>query len=329
MSLVTGSRHLLSIDDLGRSEIESLLDTADTLLRAVRGQKVLNLLDQQILVSLFYQPSLRTELSFQSAMLRLGGRTIALCDHDKNTASYRNPEALADVARTVSGYCNAVVIRHPKVGAPRDLADFSTVPVVNAGDGIGPGAEHPTQALVDLMTIRQCFGRLDDLTILMIGELHSRAARSLMFGLTKFDENSIYQCYPEGYGPSKVEEERLISAGVEIQRVEHPTAVIHESNVLYHCGTRDAPETYDPTCFGLNASDLPGGNPSMIVMHPLPRRHSDVAPDIDDLPQACYFRQARNALPLRMAVLLDRLIPEGMHALRYNADEAIIARSEA
>ena len=303
------SASLLSIGDLSRERTEQLLDRAQEMQQTVASRGQLSVLKDRVLTTLFFQPSTRTLLSFQAAMWRLGGHVLNFTDIDRAGTGYRRVESLADIARVVDGYTDATAIRHSEAGIAHEFAAYSRAPVFNAGDGMGAGSEHPTQALVDLFTIRQAIGRLDEVTVLMIGELQSRAARSLLRAFAKFKAVTVYTFYPEKYYLTPEEHTELVSHanGPWIERVAGAKDVINEVDVVYHCGTRKDPPDYRPDDFSVTTGMIDGARDSLIILHPLPRGPTDIAPELDGRPCALYFRQAQNGLPVRMALLASTI----------------------
>lgn len=295
--------NLLAISDLDRARIECILDRAAEFSESgPTSWRQTDFLDR-ILVSVFFQPSTRTVLSFQSAMLRLGGQVIEFSDIHHPEKAYRRSEALPDIARVLDGYADVAVVRHTQVGASAVYAAFSDIPVINAGDGIGARSEHPTQALTDLFTIRQALGRLDKLKVLLLGELHQRTTRSLLYGLSKFNGNVFHFCCPESYRPDGEVETDLQEAGCEYAYVAEMADVIADADVIYHCGTRKDPDTFDVKCFQLSMDRVGKVRHDAIIMNPLPRAEDDIPFVVDDRRQARYFQQSRNGVPVRMATL--------------------------
>ncbi len=296
--------HFISITDMNRPEIDRLLDRAASFDSARRSQKANNSLEGYVLALAFFQPSTRTSLSFQVAMLRLGGDYVCYNHSMHDPSSYRYPESLRDIALVLSEYADVAAVRHPAVDAVWDYKRFSTIPVINAGNGIGPGAEHPTQALLDLYTIRNHLGRLDGLSFLLLGELHQRTARSLILALSKYSGNTIYLFHPPGCGPSSDELQHARENGAcEVICEEQLKYKISSVDVIYHCGTRKKPENYLLEEYSLTGDALRSMRQDAILMNPLPRNPSNVPYEIDNLPQARYFQQSAAGVQVRMAIL--------------------------
>lgn len=294
-------RHIISIKEFAKEEIDALLDRT----RAIdAGNYDRHALADRILGVLFFEPSTRTRMSFEAAMARLGGTSIDMGGVE--TSSVVKGETLADTVRVVSGYADAIVLRHPKEGAARLATEFSSVPVINAGDGAG---QHPSQTLIDLYTIRQAMP-LDGTDVGLLGDLrYGRTAHSLAYALTNYDV-TIHTLAPESLEmpPNVIED--LRERGVEV--VEHTdiTEFAHNLDVMYV--TRIQRERFpDMASYYAVASSyrvtpelLSGARERMIVLHPLPRV-DEIDPRVDGLPHARYFQQARNGIPIRMALLQE------------------------
>jgi len=296
-------KHVISVHDFSVEEIIEVLDRAESMVPIARGEATSDLLKGKILGCIFYEPSTRTRLSFETAMNRLGGGVIGFAGTE--ATSVVKGETLADTVRMVSGYADAVVLRHPREGAAKLATEFSGVPILNAGDGAG---QHPTQTLLDLFTIRTEKGRLEGLNISLVGDLrYGRTVHSLAIALAKFG-NTINLVSPEGLEmPSEVVG-YLKDAGLFGTACHLPEEVIADTDILYV--TRIQKERFpDPVeyekvagIYRVDAGLVARGPDDMIIMHPLPRVN-EITPEIDALPQARYFIQAFNAVPVRMALL--------------------------
>ena len=260
----------------------------------------------RIMATLFYEPSTRTRFSFEAAMHRLGGRVIST-ENAAEFSSVSKGETLEDTIRIINGYADVIVIRHYEVGAARRAAAVSRVPVINAGDGVG---QHPTQALLDLYTIRKETGAIDGLKIAMVGDLaQGRTARSLAYLLAKFKDIRLYFVAPPLL---RMKEDILLHLrehGVEFLEEPGLNKVLPEVDVVYQ--TRIQKERFGDrvadyeACRGLyviNGESLKRMKPSAILMHPLPRV-GEITMEADSDPRAAYFRQAQNGLYVRMALL--------------------------
>ena len=296
-------RHVISAHDLSTDQIIDILDRAESMLPIARGEAVADSLRGKVLASIFFEPSTRTRLSFETAMLRLGGGVIGFAGTE--ATSVVKGETLADTIRMVSGYADAVVLRHPQEGAAKFATEFSDVPILNAGDGAG---QHPTQTLLDLFTIRREMGRLEGLNISLVGDLRfGRTTHSLAPALARFG-NTINLVSPKGLDMPGEVVEYLKNAGMLGTACHSLEDILPETDVLYV--TRIQKERFpDPVEYekvaGIYRVDSPlvaMGPEKMIIMHPLPRVN-EIAPEVDALPQAKYFTQAFNGVPVRMALL--------------------------
>ena len=296
-------RHVISVQDFSVEEITGVLDKAEKMVTIARGEAVSEALKGKVLACIFYEPSTRTRLSFETAMNRLGGGVIGFAGAE--ATSVVKGETLADTIRMVSAYADAVVLRHPREGAARLATEFSDVPILNAGDGAG---QHPTQTMLDLFTIRAEMGRLEGLNISLVGDLrYGRTVHSLAIALAKFG-NTINLVSPEGLEMPGEVVGFLKEAGMFGKACHSPEEVIAETDILYV--TRIQKERFpDPVeyekvagVYRVDAELVSRGPEKMIIMHPLPRVN-EIIPEVDALPQAKYFEQAFNAVPVRMALL--------------------------
>ncbi len=296
-------RHVISVQDFSVEEITGVLDRAEKMVTIARGEAVSEALKGKVLACIFYEPSTRTRLSFETAMNRLGGGVIGFAGAE--ATSVVKGETLADTIRMVSAYADAVVLRHPREGAARLATEFSDVPILNAGDGAG---QHPTQTMLDLFTIRAEMGRLEGLNISLVGDLrYGRTVHSLAIALAKFG-NTINLVSPEGLEMPGEVVGFLKEAGMFGKACHSPEEVIAETDILYV--TRIQKERFpDPVeyekvagVYRVDPELVSRGPEKMIIMHPLPRVN-EIIPEVDALPQAKYFEQAFNAVPVRMALL--------------------------
>ncbi len=296
-------RDLVSIRDLSREEIEGLLASARKMIPFAEGTKSSRLLEEKIVAMAFFEPSTRTRLSFEAAVQRLGGRCLTIAD--AGATSLRKGESLYDTIRMLSSYADAIVLRHPNEGAARLAARASDRPVINAGDGAG---QHPTQTLLDLMTMHEAFGTLSGLSVVLLGDLkYGRTVHSLAYALAQFGSEIVLSSptalrLPEHH----LEELRRLGARVR----EEPTLAkaVRDADVLYV--TRIQKERFADEAeyravagsYRIDSSVLAHAKSRLIVMHPLPRA-GEIAPEVDATPHAAYFRQAFLAVPVRMALL--------------------------
>ncbi|MBI5223653.1 aspartate carbamoyltransferase [Candidatus Micrarchaeota archaeon] len=288
---------LLSVKDLDKRSVESIHSTADDILEKRTEPDLMG----KILGTLFFEPSTRTKMSFQSAALR---SKMQILDFNPEGSSLKKGESFSDTIRMVSAYSDVLAIRHSKEGAAKLAAEVSEIPVINCGDG---GNQHPTQALIDTFTMRQFKGRLSNLEITLLGDLkHARAMRSLLWLLGMMGAN-VTMCAPEGLEMDKEyvsEIKKKFSAKISLTDEPNYT----NSDVLYMC--RIQQERFsDPYLaktisekFSLTKEALKDADEDLIILHPLPRL-SELPEEVDLLPQAKYFEQAKFAVPIRQAVL--------------------------
>ena len=298
----TAIRHVVEVGQFDREGIERLFADADRMRELPREAAPLR---GRILATLFYEPSTRTRLSFETAMLRLGGHVIST-ENAREFSSAIKGETVEDTVRTVEGYADAIVIRHHEQGAAHRAAAVAAVPILNAGDGPG---EHPTQALLDLYTIRHELGRIDGLRVALVGDLRfGRTARSLarLFRLTTGTE-LVFVSPPVVPMGDDVRAE-LEAAGIPYRDETDLAAVLPHVDVVYQTRIQRerfaTPEEYE-ACRGVYVVDRAAMgrlNPGAILLHPLPRV-DEIAPEVDADPRAAYFRQAHNGVYVRMALL--------------------------
>jgi aspartate carbamoyltransferase catalytic subunit len=300
-------KHVIESQQFSRSLLEELFVQTDEIKR--EAHRFSGRLHGRVMAALFYEPSTRTRLSFEAAMLRLGGLTMGT-DNAREFSSAAKGETLEDTIRIVSGYADVIVMRHNEEGAAKRAAAVSTVPIINAGDGPG---QHPTQALLDLYTIREELRRIDGIRIAMVGDLaNGRTVRSLTYLLSKFKDMKIWFVAPPQVAMREDLKTHLTEHNVPWIETEDLDAVLPEVDVVYQ--TRIQKERFaDPAAYqalkGIYRIDdraLGLMRKYAIVMHPLPRV-DEIAPEVDADPRAAYFRQAHNGLQIRMA-LLDRLL---------------------
>jgi aspartate carbamoyltransferase catalytic subunit len=307
MAVGSRLRHVIESQQFSRSLLEELFARSDEIKR--EPHKFMGRLNGQVMAALFYEPSTRTRLSFEAAMLRLGGQTMGT-DNAREFSSAAKGETLEDSIRIVGGYADVIVIRHNEEGAAKRAASVSSVPIINAGDGPG---QHPTQALLDIYTIKDELNRVDGIKVAMVGDLaNGRTVRSLTYLLSKFKEIKIWFVAPPAVAMRDDLKAHLDEHHVPWVETEDLESVLPEVDVVYM--TRIQKERFaDPDAYNavngiyrIDGSSLALMRKYSIVMHPLPRV-DEIAPEVDEDPRAAYFRQARNGLPVRMA-LLDRLL---------------------
>jgi aspartate carbamoyltransferase len=297
-------RDLVGIDDLSQNDILAILYQAANFEQSVGQGKPMNLLNGRILATVFYEPSTRTRLSFESAMYRLGGSVVSAADARSSSSAVKG-ETIFDSGKMLESYADVIVQRHPALGSARDLADAASVPVINAGDGTG---EHPTQALLDLFTLQREKGRLNDLTIAMVGDLkNGRTVHSLSKALAHWNVKLIFVTPPALAMPQDFLDV-LSARGVRFEQTRDLKSALGESDVVYV--TRIQQERFDSLdeyiayrgMYVIDTETLRAAKPGLTVMHPLPRV-DEISTDVDTLPNAAYFRQARYGVCVRMALL--------------------------
>ncbi len=297
------SKDVLRADQFSTEEIDRILETARRYEAALEAGEILDALRGKVLATLFYEPSTRTRLSFEAAMLRLSGRVVSVAEAKSSSAA--KGESLHDTIRTVEGYADVIVLRHPQIGAAEEAARATHVPILNAGDGAG---QHPTQSLLDLYTIVKEQGTVDGLTVALAGDLkNGRTVHSLADLLADYGIEFVFAS-PEALRMPNEIVDRLCSKGMPVRETESLTDAIAACDVLYMTRIQrerfDDPREYDrlKDAYILDREMLAGGKESMTIMHPLPRVN-EIATDVDGLPGAAYFRQAANGVPIRMALL--------------------------
>lgn len=300
-------KHLLSPLDLSVNELNDLLDLADRI--AADPKKFSKCCEGKKLATLFYEPSTRTRLSFEAAMLNLGGSVLGFSSADSSSAA--KGESVSDTIRVISCYADICAMRHPKEGAPMVAASKSGIPVINAGDG---GHQHPTQTLTDLMTIRALKGRLSDLTIGLCGDLKfGRTVHSLIESLARYTGiRFVLISPPELRVPDYIREDVLDEKHMEYKEVETLEEVMPELDILYM--TRVQRERFFneedyvrmKDFYILDKAKMALAREDMLVLHPLPRVN-EISVEVDDDPRAAYFKQAQYGVYVRMALILTLL----------------------
>jgi aspartate carbamoyltransferase catalytic subunit len=294
---------VISVSQFDRDGLEYVFGVAEEMRSMVEHVGTFDLLKGKILANLFYEPSTRTSSSFMAAMQRLGGSVIPI--NEVRYSSVAKGESLPDTVRTLESYADVIVIRHPEVGAAATAARYCRKPVINAGDGVG---EHPTQALLDLFTIREELGRTDGLTVTMLGDLkYGRTVHSLSRLLAQF-QTRVHCVSPDILRmPAELVAE-LKAKGMSIQEHGSLDEVLPETDVLYVTRVQkerfEDPAVYESVkgAFVITPQTLEAAKNEMIVMHPLPRV-GEIAMELDADPRAAYFRQMEYGLYTRMALL--------------------------
>lgn len=300
-------RSLIDITDFSVEELQQLLDTACDI--SENPKKYAGVCHGKKLATLFYEPSTRTRLSFEAAMMELGGNVLGFSEAGSSSAA--KGESIADTAKMISCYADIMAMRHPKEGAPYVASKSASIPVINAGDG---GHCHPTQTLTDLLTIYRELGRLDNLTVGCCGDLkYGRTVHSLISALSRYKNIKIVLISPEELKlPKYVKYEVLEKNGMEYMETESIEEVMPQLDVLYM--TRIQRERFDdPTeyerlkdSFILDVAKMELAKPEMRILHPLPRVN-EISVKVDADPRAAYFRQALNGKFVRMALILKLL----------------------
>jgi len=297
-------KDILSVRQFSRADLEYIFSVAHEMRVMVERIGTFDLLKGKILANLFYEPSTRTFASFMAAMQRLGGAVIPISE--VRYSSVAKGESLPDTVRTLAAYADVIVIRHPEVGSAAVAAQYAGKPVINAGDGVG---EHPTQALLDVFTIKEELGRLDNLTVTMLGDLkYGRTVHSLARLLTRFEHIKLYYVSPKVLRMPREVIDEVAEKG--LPQEEHLTLdeVLPKTDVLYV--TRVQRERFDnlkeyeqvKDAYVITAKTLEKAKDRMIIMHPLPRVN-EIAMEVDKDPRAAYFRQMEYGLYVRMALL--------------------------
>ncbi|RME99007.1 MAG: aspartate carbamoyltransferase [Chloroflexi bacterium] len=297
-------KDILSVDQFDREKLKYIFARAHEMRELVQRVGSCELLRGNVVTCLFYEPSTRTSSSFIAATDRLGGRVIPITQ-GVQFSSVSKGETLADTIRTVEQYSDVIVLRHPEVGSAQVAADYSDIPVINAGDGAG---EHPTQALLDLFTIREEMGRIDGLKIAMVGDLrYGRTVHSLTRLLTQYDV-SLRFVSPEILRLPLNIMNTVIDAGLDVRETHDVADVIENADVLYV--TRVQKERFVDLAqyeevknhYVITPELMQRAKEKMVVMHPLPRV-GEIHYTLDDDPRAAYFRQVKNGMFIRMALL--------------------------
>lgn len=299
-------RHLIEPMDFTEKEIRNILDLANRI--AANPSLYSHVAEEKKLATLFYEPSTRTRLSFESAMLSLGGKTLGFSSAEQSSAT--KGETVADTVRVVSCYADIIAMRHPKEGAPLQASMYAKVPVINAGDG---GHNHPTQTLIDMMTIRNRKGRLDHLKVGFCGDLKfGRTVHSLTKTLMRYEGNEFYFISPEELRIPEYLEKKLHGKNISYHECEEVESVLPKLDVLYM--TRVQKERFFneedyirlKDRYILTEEKLSLADKNMPVLHPLPRVN-EIAYEVDDDPRAAYFEQVQNGVYIRMALIMALL----------------------
>jgi aspartate carbamoyltransferase catalytic subunit len=295
---------VVTMKQFSREEVDGILDLSLTFEDIARGVKESHLLAGKVLATLFYEPSTRTRLSFEAAMVRLGGSVLSAADMRRTSSAWKG-ETLTDTIRTVESYADAIVLRHPEAGAAAVAAGCAAVPVLNAGDGPN---EHPTQALLDLLTIRRERGCIDGLTVAIVGDnAHCRATSSLAYGLVHYDVQLILVNPPSLAAPRDILN-YVRDRGMSVEETDDLEQALQRTDVVYTFRMQkerfEDPADYERLkgAYRLDRAALEKTGRDITVMHPLPRV-DELPEEVDTLPGASYFRQPFNGVLVRMALL--------------------------
>mgnify|MGYP001637623372 FL=1 len=304
-------KHVISPLDLSVDELDAVLSLAERIIE--NPEKYKTVCQGKKLATLFYEPSTRTRLSFEAAMLNLGGSVLGFSSADSSSAS--KGESVADTIRVISSYADICAMRHPKEGAPLVASQYSSIPVINAGDG---GHNHPTQTLTDLLTIKKLKGSLDNLTIGLCGDLKfGRTVHSLIRAMIRYDNVKFVMISPDELRiPDYLRTEVLDAQNIPYKEVNILEPVMPELDLLYM--TRVQRERFFneedyirlKDSFILNAKKMKYAREDMLVLHPLPRVN-EISTEIDDDPRAVYFKQAQYGVYARMALIMTLLGLDG------------------
>lgn len=294
---------LITTKNLSKKQIDTIMHKAQEMEPYAQKKQTGTMMNGRILATLFYEPSTRTRLSFETAMLRMGGSVISVADAD--SSSLAKGETIADTARVVSRYADIVAMRHPKEGSAQEAADYADVPIINAGDGAG---DHPTQALLDIYTIQKEKKTMKGLHIVLSGDLaHSRTAGSLVYLLSHYGVNLTFLA-PESLRMKEEVTTFLREKGVSYTETDDTDTALRNADVLY--ATRVQRERFSDQKeydrlkdrFVFNRELIEKHNTSMLILHPLPRVY-ELSTDLDEVPGAAYFRQVSNGVSIRMALI--------------------------
>lgn len=300
-------RHLVDPQDFSVEELEEIFELTEEIVN--NPEEYNSICHGKILSTLFYEPSTRTRFSFEAAMLRLGGSVIGFSE--PGSSSVAKGESLADTLRTVGAYADIIAMRHPKEGAPKLGTEYSPVPLINGGDG---GHQHPTQTITDLFTILQAKERLNNLVVGFCGDLKfGRTVHSLIKAMSRYSNVEFVLVSPkELQVPEYIRQEILLGKGIKFKEVERLEEVIGNLDILYMTRVQkerffnEADYVRLKDSYILDREKMSMASRELVVLHPLPRVN-EISPEIDDDPRAWYFRQVKNGMFIRMALILKLL----------------------
>ncbi len=296
-------KNILNTSQFSLQELDLIMNTAAYFERKVKNREVIKNMEGQVVASLFFEPSTRTRLSFETAINRLGARALSMANAASSSAA--KGESLEDTIRTIDGYVDAIVMRHPMKGAAQIAADNATHPVINGGDGTG---QHPTQALLDIYSIRKEKGMLGGQTVTFLGDLkNGRTVHSLGYFMTLFKNKMIFVSPDSLKMPAEITAD-LRSRGAEIEETDDVKKALSVSDIIYVTRVQrerfENPEDYEKVkgVYIINRAMIEKAKKGITILHPLPRV-DEISTDVDDYEGAAYFRQAHNGLYVRMALL--------------------------
>lgn len=301
--------HVLKTEQFGRSDFERIFDQTSYFKKFNKAGQTLELLKGYIVAMLFFEPSTRTRFSFETAAKNLGAKIIT-AESAGMFSSTAKGESIEDTIRVVESYSDTIVIRHPEIGSAQRAAKVASIPIVNAGDGAG---SHPTQSLTDLYTIKSKLGRVDDLKIAVVGDLlHGRAARSFCLALANFEKIKLYLISPRQLKLGSDIKDFLKKRQIKFAELKSWEDIINELDVIYM--TRIQRERFASEreykkikgTYQLRKKDVLKMKRNSLILHPLPRV-DEIDLQVDRHPQAAYFQQAKNGVPVRMALLAQVL----------------------
>jgi aspartate carbamoyltransferase len=296
-------KDILHGNQFSKKDIDAIIKNASYFEKELKKKDSLNLLKGKILATLFYEPSTRTRLSFEAAMQRLGGGVISMGSVE--SSSVAKGETLVDTVRTVSQYADVIVVRHPRLGSAKEAADATPIPVINAGDGAG---QHPTQALLDIYTIHKELGSLKNLTISLVGDLKNGRTVHALVELLSLFQSKLYFVSPDLLRMPEEITTNLKGKGIRIVETEDMLEAANASDLVYM--TRVQKERFSDLSeyervkgsLIIDGEFLKRLKKKITILHPLPRV-DEIHPDVDSYPGAAYFRQVRNGVFVRMALL--------------------------
>lgn len=296
-------KDILHGNQFSKEDIKAILQVAASFEKDLQNQDSLSLLQGKIMAALFFEPSTRTRLSFETAMLRLGGGVISVASAESSSAA--KGETVVDTAQTVAQYADVIVMRHPRIGSAKEAADAVSIPVLNGGDGAG---QHPTQALQDIYTIQKEVGSLNDLSISLVGDLKNGRTVHALVELLSLFKARLFLVSPALLRMPEEISSRLKAKGLAIIETEDMAEAASQSDLVYM--TRIQKERFANVSdyekvkgsYIINAKFLEGLKKKITILHPLPRV-DEIHPEVDAYPGAAYFRQVRNGVYVRMALL--------------------------